>query len=83
MTKQNKYRQKNRKRQFQENGDDAMSNVMEGYAALDLQNLMSKNARIISSKEALQDVRPVDWGEDVLQGKKKVTVTRVNSEEKS
>ena len=35
------------------------------------------------AEEALKDVRPVDWGEDVLQGKKKVTVTRVNSEEKS
>lgn len=60
-----------------------MSNVTEGYATLDLQTLMRKNGKIVSSKEALQDVRPVDWGKDVLQGKKKVTVTRVKSEERN
>ena len=82
MIEQNKHRQENNKEQFQENGDDAMSNVMEKYATLDLQVLMRKNGKIISSEEALKDVRPVDWGKDVLQGKKKVTVTRVKSEEK-
>ena len=83
MIEQNKHRQENNKEQFQENGDDAMSNVMEKYATLDLQTLMRKNGKIISSKEALKDVQPVDWGKDVLQGKKKVTVTRVKSEERN
>ena len=82
MIKQDKHRQGNNKGQFQENGGDAMSNVMEKYATLDLQTLMRKNGKTVSSKEALQDIRPVDWGEDVLQGKKKVTVTRVKSEER-
>lgn len=83
MIEQSKHRQENNKEQFQGNGDDAMSNVMEKYATLDLQALMRKNGKIISSEEALKDVQPVDWGKDVLQGKKKVTVTRVKSEERN
>ena len=83
MIEQSKHRQENNKEQFQGNGDDAMSNVMEKYATLDLQALMRKNGKIISSEEALKDVQPVDWGKDVLQGKKKVTATRVKSEEEN
>lgn len=57
-----------------------MSDVMEKYAALDLQALMRKNGKIISSKDALKDVQPAAWGEDVLQGKKKVAVTKIKQD---
>lgn len=52
-----------------------MSNVMEGYATLNLQALSKKKGKIISSKEALHDVKPIDWDREVMQGKKKVVVT--------
>lgn len=57
-------------------GDDVMSNVMERYATLDLQALSRKKGKIVSSQEALQDVKPVEWDKDVMQGKRKVIVTQ-------
>ena len=47
------------------------------YAHFDLQILANKKSRIISSEEALKDVVPIDWGSEVLEGKKKVLVTEV------
>lgn len=57
-------------------GDDVMSNVMERYATLDLQALSRKKSKIVSSQEALRDVKPVEWDKDVMQGKRKVIVTQ-------
>ncbi len=34
------------------------------------------SAKIVSSNEALADVVPYEWDDDVLNGKKKVTVTK-------
>lgn len=59
-----------------EQGDDAMTNSMIGYAALDLQSLSKKNVRIVSSSEALKDVSPIKWEEETLQGSKKITITK-------
>lgn len=56
-------------------GADVMSNVMERYATLDLQALSRKKGKIVSSQEALRDVKPVEWDKDVVQGKRKVIVT--------
>lgn len=42
---------------------------------IDMSIIKSKKGRIISSEEALRDVRPVDWEKDVLDGRKKVIVT--------
>lgn len=53
-------------------GDDAMGNVMTPYATLDLQSLMQKKGKIVSSEEALRDVKPIEWEKQVLQGRKKV-----------
>ena len=36
--------------------------------------LQSKQFVFVSSKEALKDVEPIQWSEDVLSGKVKVTV---------
>lgn len=45
------------------------------YATLDLQALSRKKGKFISSEEALKDVVPIDWGDEVLRGEKKVTIT--------
>lgn len=55
--------------------------MKQGYVAFDLQMLSGKRQKTISSKEALKDVKPIDWGEDVLSGKKKVIATRDKSGE--
>jgi len=39
---------------------------------LDLSALKNRRIATISSEEALKDVIPIDWGEDVLSGKVKV-----------
>jgi len=41
---------------------------------LDLTKLKNKQSKFISSKEALADVTPITWNEDVLTGKKRVIV---------
>lgn len=42
--------------------------------SLDLSSLGNKKITIMSSKEALKDVTPINWSKSVLSGKKKVTV---------
>lgn len=34
----------------------------------------NKNSKIISSKDALKDVIPFEWNEEVLNGEKKVII---------
>lgn len=41
---------------------------------IDMSIIKSKKGRIITTEEALRDVKPVDWGRDVLDGEKKVIV---------
>lgn len=41
---------------------------------LDLDALWKKKSRIVSSEEALKDVIPIQWDNDILEGRKKVTV---------
>lgn len=42
--------------------------------SLDLSKLNSKKSIIISTKDALKDVTPINWSDEVLSGKKKVLV---------
>lgn len=46
------------------------------YNTFDLNVIMKKNAKVISSEEALKDVNPVEWSEDILQGKEKVVIKK-------
>ncbi len=62
-------------------GDDTMSNSAMPYAALDLHALSKKNVKIISSKDALKDVVPIPWEEDVLEGNRRVIVAKEKKEE--
>ncbi len=43
--------------------------------------LSGKTVRIVSSEDALRDVIPPAWGEDVLSGERKVVVSKETSEE--
>lgn len=67
--------------QQEKQGDDAMSNSVTSYAGLDLHSLGKKKIRFVSSEEALKDVTPIEWEEDVLQGRKKAIVTKRKNKE--
>lgn len=57
------------------NGGISMNNNSE-YKKLDMNKLFSKKSTIISTKESLKDVVPIDWGNEVLSGKKKVIISK-------
>ncbi|MCC3866416.1 hypothetical protein [Terrisporobacter petrolearius] len=38
-----------------------------------------KNTIIVSSKEALKDVSPIEWSKEVISGDKKVEIRRINN----
>lgn len=57
-------------------GDDGMSNAVVKYSAIDLQSLMGKKCKIISSEKALKDVKPIEWEEEILRGEKRVIATK-------
>ena len=45
------------------------------YKSLDLSKLLY-SGKVISTEEALKDVEPIEWSEDVLSVKKKVSITK-------
>lgn len=45
---------------------------------IDMSIIKSKKGRIITSDEALRDVKPVDWNKDVLAEGKRVIVKQIN-----
>lgn len=57
--------------------DDTMNTTVErqGYRRLDFSKL-SFSDKIVTTEEALRDVVPFKWADDVLQGKKKVIVKK-------
>lgn len=57
-------------------GDDTMENAVAGYKALDIQALKGKKRKIVSSADALKDVTPIEWSDEVLLGKKKATIKK-------
>lgn len=46
------------------------------YRRLDFSKISSRNTKVVSSEEALKDVIPVEWSEDILNGKRKVTIKK-------
>jgi len=65
-----------KKKQINEEANDMSVATINNrsYNSLDLNKLKSKKHTIISSKEALKDITPIEWSEDVLSGKKKVII---------
>lgn len=55
-------------------GADTM-NANTAFAPLNLNLINSKQSKIVSSENALKDVTPISWSDDVISGKKKVTLT--------
>lgn len=53
-----------------------MSDTTVKYNTLDLQALLSKKSNIVFSEEALREVEPVSWGDDVMQLQRKVVVKK-------
>ena len=41
---------------------------------LNLNKLKNRSYKIISSKEALKNVIPIEWNNDILNGKKKIII---------
>lgn len=60
---------KNHKSYQLNKGDDDMYTAMT-YPAIDVGKVLGQ-AKKISSKEALKEIIPVEWSEDVLEGKYK------------
>ena len=51
-------------------------NKKQQYKKLDMSKLKFSEHSIISTEEALKDVTPIDWPEDVLNGDKKVIISK-------
>jgi len=48
------------------------------YKALDINKLKTKKYTIVSSEDALKDVIPIQWDDDVADGKKKILLIDKN-----
>lgn len=46
----------------------------KSFKSLNVNILHSKKSSIISSKDSLKDISPINWSKDVLEGKKKILV---------
>lgn len=53
-----------------------MSKQNQQYKTLDISKLKFREHSIISTEEALKDVTPIDWPDDVLNGDKKVIISK-------
>lgn len=49
----------------------------KGYRKLDMSKLANRKHQTMSSKEALKDIEPIKWSDDVINGKKKVTIGKM------
>ena len=62
-----------------------MSNILEKvhtdiYKPLNLKNLQNKKRLTVSTEEALKDVIPIEWDNDVINGNKEVLLVEKNVE---
>ena len=48
---------------------------------LNLDKIAERKRRTVSSEEALKDVNPFDWSDDVRNGRTKIIITAGKSEE--
>jgi len=46
------------------------------YRPLDLKKIQDKKHTVVSSEEALNDVIPIEWDDDVVSGKKNILLVR-------
>ena len=53
-----------------------MSENMQTYRRLNVEKLKSRITKTISTEEALKDIEPIAWTDEVLSGQRKVNITR-------
>ena len=70
-------RRKNKDNHANENTNEGVDtmNANVGFAPLNLNLIKSKHSKIVPSENALKDVTPISWSDDVISGKKIVTLT--------
>lgn len=62
-------------------GDENMNGANVMYPKLDVGLIMDKGKKI-SSQEALKDIVPINWSDDVLEGKfKEETIIKMENDE--
>jgi hypothetical protein len=74
------WRNKIKKRKFTETKHfNFGGTIMEEkkYNRLDMGKFNAKKSIFVSNKESLEDVIPMNWSREVLEGKKKVMVTKL------
>lgn len=54
-----------------------MNATVQEYGYLDLSKLRTRISKTLSTEEALQDVTPINWSNDVVSGEKKVQISKV------
>ena len=59
-----------------EREDEAMSTSALQYRRLDFEKISKRIVGKISSEEALAEITPIQWSEDVINGKKKVIISK-------
>ena len=59
--------------------DDIMTANALQPRRLDFSKISNRIVGNVSTEEALKDVTPIQWSEDVLNGNKKVTITKEGS----
>lgn len=59
--------------------DDIMTANALQPRRLDFSKISGRIVGNVSTEEALKDVTPIQWSEDVLNGNKKVTITKEGS----
>jgi hypothetical protein len=64
-------------------GETAMSESRTEYKRLDINKINSRITKIVPMEEALKDVAPIEWSDEVLSGEKKVIVTNAEKDYKN
>ena len=50
--------------------------MRDGYRKINMSKLSNRKKKTISTAEALKDITPIQWSEDVLQGTSKVQIDK-------
>ncbi len=58
--------------------DDVMNANALQRRRLDFSKISNRIVGTLSSEEALKDITPMQWSEDILSGKKKAIITKEN-----
>jgi hypothetical protein len=61
-------------------GVATMSGLRTEPKRLDMNKLNSRITKIVPIEEALKDVTPIEWSDEVLSGEKKVVITNAEKD---